>query len=184
MGISAPDRHTVPPCGGRGPSWVGRRLGVVRPLRGSPGGDVVGTHRIASRARALPCTEAHARQEGSGAAAARRSQQLKSRRHRHSSTIATALAGAFLAGDWDPAAMGRRGKRALGDRRKWPTDLAHIVRAAYPDHPIDRPASSPSSSRPARCSRQPLRTGTARCGCACGWRSRPRWWRRAGRSTS
>jgi len=31
--------------------------------------------------------------------------------------VATALAGAFLAGEWEPAAMGRRGKRALADRR-------------------------------------------------------------------
>ena len=35
--------------------------------------------------------------------------------------------------------MGRRAKRALGDRRKWLTDLAHTVRAAYPEQPIDRP---------------------------------------------
>jgi retron-type reverse transcriptase len=35
--------------------------------------------------------------------------------------------------------MGRRGKRALGDRRKWITDLAHVVRAGYPDRPADRP---------------------------------------------
>src|SRR5262245_40835532 len=35
--------------------------------------------------------------------------------------------------------MGRRGKRALADRRRWPTDLAEIVVRAYPDRPRDRP---------------------------------------------
>jgi RNA-directed DNA polymerase len=35
--------------------------------------------------------------------------------------------------------MGRRGKRALADRRRWPTDLAEIVVRAYPDRPADRP---------------------------------------------
>jgi RNA-directed DNA polymerase len=53
--------------------------------------------------------------------------------------VATALAGAFLSGDWQPAAMGRRGKRALADLRRWPTDLAEIVVRAYPDRPADRP---------------------------------------------
>ena len=53
--------------------------------------------------------------------------------------VATALSGAFLAGEWQPAAMGRRGKRALADRRRWPTDLADIVVRAYPDRPADRP---------------------------------------------
>jgi hypothetical protein len=53
--------------------------------------------------------------------------------------VATALSGAFLAGEWQPAAMGRRGKRALADRRRWPTDLAEIVVRAYPDRPADRP---------------------------------------------
>ena len=38
--------------------------------------------------------------------------------------VATAIAGAFLAGEWEPAAMGRRAKRALAERRHWPTDLA------------------------------------------------------------
>jgi RNA-directed DNA polymerase len=35
--------------------------------------------------------------------------------------------------------MGRRAKRALGDRRRWPTDLAAVVCRAYPDRPADRP---------------------------------------------
>jgi hypothetical protein len=49
------------------------------------------------------------------------------------------MAAAFLAGDWDPPAMGRRAKRALGDRRHWPTELARIVRHEYPERPADRP---------------------------------------------
>jgi RNA-directed DNA polymerase len=35
--------------------------------------------------------------------------------------------------------MGRRAKRAVGDRRKWPLELAHAVRAGFPDRPSDRP---------------------------------------------
>ncbi len=49
------------------------------------------------------------------------------------------MAAAFLAGEWDPPAMGRRAKRALGDRRHWPTELARIVRHEYPERPADRP---------------------------------------------
>lgn len=64
---------------------------------------------------------------------------MSRRRADHATTVATAVAGAFLAGDWDPVAMGRRGKRALGDRRHWPVELARIVRHAYPDRPSDRP---------------------------------------------
>ena len=52
---------------------------------------------------------------------------------------ATALAGAFLAGEWQPDAMARRGKRALGDRRRWLTDLARVVFHAYRERPADRP---------------------------------------------
>ncbi|HET6951335.1 MAG TPA: reverse transcriptase domain-containing protein [Acidimicrobiales bacterium] len=52
---------------------------------------------------------------------------------------AAAIAGAVLAGEWQPAAMGRRAKRAVADRRRWPTDLAEIVVRAYPDRPADRP---------------------------------------------
>ncbi len=35
--------------------------------------------------------------------------------------------------------MGRRAKRALGDRRKWLTDLAHVVHAGFPERPADGP---------------------------------------------
>jgi RNA-directed DNA polymerase len=52
---------------------------------------------------------------------------------------AAAIAGAFLAGGWEPAAMGRRAKRAVADRRRWPADLAAIVVRAYPARPADRP---------------------------------------------
>lgn len=52
---------------------------------------------------------------------------------------ATALARAYLAGEWDPPAMGRRAKRAMGDRRRWLVDLAHVVRHQFPDRPVDRP---------------------------------------------
>jgi hypothetical protein len=61
------------------------------------------------------------------------------RRAEHAGVVASALAGAFLAGEWEPAAMGRRGKRALGDRRAWPTRLAQVVVHAYPERPADRP---------------------------------------------
>jgi RNA-directed DNA polymerase len=53
--------------------------------------------------------------------------------------VATAIAGAFLAGEWEPAAMGRRAKRALAERRHWPTDLARVVVHEYPERPADRP---------------------------------------------
>jgi RNA-directed DNA polymerase len=58
---------------------------------------------------------------------------------RYRRRVATAIAGAFLAGEWEPAAMGRRAKRALSDRRRWPTDLALVVVHEYPDPPADRP---------------------------------------------
>ncbi len=62
------------------------------------------------------------------------------RRSDHERSVAGALAGAFLAGDdWQPPAMGRRAKRAVADRRRWPVDLAEIVVRAYPDRPADRP---------------------------------------------
>ena len=57
----------------------------------------------------------------------------------HPGATAVALAAAFLAGQWDPPAMGRRGKRILQDRRRWVTDLARTVRHAYPERPADRP---------------------------------------------
>jgi hypothetical protein len=54
--------------------------------------------------------------------------------------VASALAGAFLsAGAWQPRELGRLGKRALGDRRRWPLDLAEVVVRAYPEPPRDRP---------------------------------------------
>ncbi|MBX3285282.1 MAG: RNA-directed DNA polymerase [Actinobacteria bacterium] len=52
---------------------------------------------------------------------------------------ADALAGAFLAGEWDPPAMARRAQRALGDRRGWTLELARVVRAGFPERPADRP---------------------------------------------
>lgn len=53
--------------------------------------------------------------------------------------VAEGLAGAFLAGDWEPPAMARRGKRALRDQRGWLLALAEAAHAAYPDRPADRP---------------------------------------------
>jgi len=44
-----------------------------------------------------------------------------------------------LAGEWDPPAMARRGKRALADRRRWLTDLALAVHHGYRIRPADRP---------------------------------------------
>src|SRR6266508_3336066 len=61
------------------------------------------------------------------------------RRRDHRADVASALAGAFLAGEWDPPGMGRRAKRSLDDRRHWPTDLARIVHSQYPQRPADRP---------------------------------------------
>jgi RNA-directed DNA polymerase len=58
---------------------------------------------------------------------------------RYRRRVATGIAGAFLAGEWEPAAMGRRAKRALADRRRWPTELAEVVVREYPDRPADRP---------------------------------------------
>ena len=60
-------------------------------------------------------------------------------RQRGIDDAATAIAGAFLAGPWDPPSMGRRAKRAIGDRRHWPTRLAEVVVRGYPDPPRDRP---------------------------------------------
>ena len=89
------------------------------------------------------------------------------RRVDHERRVATALAGAFLAGEWEPAAMGRRGKRALADRRRWPTDLAQIVVRGYPDRPADRPrelaafiAACEPFQRAVRASHRPVRVHT------------------------
>jgi RNA-directed DNA polymerase len=53
--------------------------------------------------------------------------------------LAQGLAGAFLAGPWDPPAMALRGQRAVGQRRVWVRDLAVHARWAYPEAPRDRP---------------------------------------------
>jgi hypothetical protein len=52
--------------------------------------------------------------------------------------VASALASAFLAGEWEPPAMARRAKRCLADRRAWLLELARITHAAYPTPPTDR----------------------------------------------
>ena len=54
-------------------------------------------------------------------------------------TVAKALAYAFLAGEWDPPAMTRRGQSALGQRRVWIRDLALVARHEYPSPPRDCP---------------------------------------------
>jgi RNA-directed DNA polymerase len=54
-------------------------------------------------------------------------------------TVATGVAGAFLAGDWDPPAMARRGRQCLGDRRRWLLDLALAARSGFPTAPTDAP---------------------------------------------
>jgi RNA-directed DNA polymerase len=53
--------------------------------------------------------------------------------------VADGLADAFLAGEWDPPAMTRRGQRAVGHRRVWVRDLALAARHAYPQAPLDAP---------------------------------------------
>jgi RNA-directed DNA polymerase len=53
--------------------------------------------------------------------------------------VAGGLADAFLAGEWDPPAMTRRGQRAVGQRRVWVRDLALAARHAYPQAPLDAP---------------------------------------------
>ena len=53
--------------------------------------------------------------------------------------VAAALAGAFLAGEWDTAPMTSRGQRAVGERRVWVRDVALTVLHAYPSAPRDRP---------------------------------------------
>ena len=53
--------------------------------------------------------------------------------------VALALAGAFLAGEWEPSRMTRRGREAMGGKRGWMVHLAHTVRHEYPEPPLDRP---------------------------------------------
>lgn len=52
---------------------------------------------------------------------------------------ADGLARAFLAGDWDPPAMARRGQRCLDDRRRWLFHLALAARSNWPEPPRDAP---------------------------------------------
>jgi RNA-directed DNA polymerase len=54
-------------------------------------------------------------------------------------TVARGLAGAFLAGPWEPVAMTHRGQRAVGQRRVWVRDLALAAADAWPAPPRDRP---------------------------------------------
>lgn len=59
----------------------------------------------------------------------------------HRSVVASALARAFLAGEWVPEAMARRGGRSIGDRRRWLLDLARAARAGWPSPPRDAPVA-------------------------------------------
>lgn len=53
---------------------------------------------------------------------------------RREDVVAAGLARAFLAGDWDPPEMARRGGECLGDRRRrWLLDLALAARAGWPE---------------------------------------------------
>jgi RNA-directed DNA polymerase len=54
-------------------------------------------------------------------------------------TVAHGFAGAFLAGEWELAAMTSRGQRSVGQRRVWVRDLAATALRKYPDPPRDRP---------------------------------------------
>jgi RNA-directed DNA polymerase len=53
--------------------------------------------------------------------------------------VALALASAFLAGEWEPSRMTRRGRETMGGKRGWMVHLAHAVRREYPEPPLDRP---------------------------------------------
>ena len=53
--------------------------------------------------------------------------------------VPLALALAFLAGEWEPSRMTRRGREAMGGKRGWMGHLAHAVRREYPEPPADRP---------------------------------------------
>lgn len=53
-------------------------------------------------------------------------------------TLANGIADAFLAGDWEPAAMARRAQRAVGHRRVWLRDLAVLAYHGFPSPPHDR----------------------------------------------
>jgi RNA-directed DNA polymerase len=49
------------------------------------------------------------------------------------------LAGAFLAGPWEPGAMAARGRRALGRRPAWLPAVVEETLLAYHRAPLDRP---------------------------------------------
>ena len=53
--------------------------------------------------------------------------------------VPLALASAFLAGQWDPPLMARRGRETMGGKRGWMIHLARAVRSEYPEPPSDRP---------------------------------------------
>lgn len=53
--------------------------------------------------------------------------------------VARALAGALLAGVWEPRAMASRARQCVGERRRWLAELALAVWHGYPTPPADRP---------------------------------------------
>jgi RNA-directed DNA polymerase len=53
--------------------------------------------------------------------------------------LGSGLANAFLAGEWEPAAMTSRGQQAIGEPRIWVHNLALVAWHAYPSAPRDRP---------------------------------------------
>lgn len=54
-------------------------------------------------------------------------------------TVATALADAFLAGEWTRAGLIDSGAAVVGGRRRWLGPLATTLVRAYRDAPVDRP---------------------------------------------
>ena len=110
----------------------GSPSGGIGSLRGSPG-DVVHTLAI-HRARESPLHGQPRTHYGT-----RRVSLLRHLMPDTVLSVARGLAGAFLAGDWDPPAMTRRGQKAVGQRRVWVRDLALAARHAYPSAPRDRP---------------------------------------------
>ena len=55
------------------------------------------------------------------------------------SGVARALAAAFLAGEWEPAAMTSRAAQVLGRRPRWLGVVVDDARAAHPTRPADAP---------------------------------------------
>jgi RNA-directed DNA polymerase len=91
------------------------------------------------RAPALFRSEAHARMDRSGRAAA-------STRYPpvNADPLGRGLAAAFLAGVWDPDRMAERGRDALrlrADRKppRWMLELARAARSGFPERPADAP---------------------------------------------